>query len=129
MAGGTSGGFIRLAFVSPRIVEAIANGSAPADLTVTSLTSALPHSWTSQEKKYGVVCPVEGRDPEMMQTDPAGRVVNSPIEVDRLTNLGSESQASRQSPFSSGFNALDELPPQRGNRHQRRARTAALRNG
>ena len=46
---------IPLAFVSPRIVEAIANGSAPADLTVTSLTSALPHSWTKQQKKFGVV--------------------------------------------------------------------------
>jgi hypothetical protein len=44
-----------LAFVSPRIVEAIANGSAPADLTVTSLTSALPRSWAKQEKRYGVV--------------------------------------------------------------------------
>jgi hypothetical protein len=37
------------------LVEAIANGSAPAELTVTSLTSALPHSWTKQEKKFGVV--------------------------------------------------------------------------
>jgi DNA invertase Pin-like site-specific DNA recombinase len=46
---------VPLAFVSPRIVEAITNGSAPADLTVTSLTSALPHRWTEQEKKFGVV--------------------------------------------------------------------------
>ena len=46
---------IPLAFVSPRIVEAIANGSAPADLTITSLTSALPHSRTEQEKRFGVV--------------------------------------------------------------------------
>ena len=46
---------IPLAFVSPRIVEAIANGSAPADLTVTSLTSALPRSWTKQGEKFGVV--------------------------------------------------------------------------
>ena len=38
---------IPLAFVSPRIVEAIANGNAPADLTITSLTSALPRSWTT----------------------------------------------------------------------------------
>ena len=53
---------VPLAFVSPRIVEAITNGSAPADLTVTSLTSALPHSWTEQEKKFGVVQPVAGRD-------------------------------------------------------------------
>jgi site-specific DNA recombinase len=44
-----------LAFVSPRIVEAIANGSAPADLTVSSLTRGLPHSWTEQEKRFGVV--------------------------------------------------------------------------
>jgi hypothetical protein len=31
-----------LALVSPRIIEAIANGSAPADLTVTTLARALP---------------------------------------------------------------------------------------
>jgi hypothetical protein len=51
--------------VSPRIVEAIANGSAPAELTVTSLTSALPRSWTKQEKRYGIVCPIARRGPEM----------------------------------------------------------------
>jgi hypothetical protein len=43
-----------LAFVSPRIVEAIANGSAPADLTVTALARALPHSWAGQERKLGI---------------------------------------------------------------------------
>ena len=31
------------------------HGSAPADVTVTSLTGALPHSWTEQEQKFGVV--------------------------------------------------------------------------
>ena len=56
---------IPLAFASPRIVEAIANGYAPADLTVTSLTSALPRSWTKQEKRYGIVCPIARRGPEM----------------------------------------------------------------
>jgi site-specific DNA recombinase len=56
---------MRLAFVSPRIVETIANGSAPADLTVTSLTSALPRSWTKQEKRKGIVCPIARRGPEM----------------------------------------------------------------
>jgi hypothetical protein len=34
-----------LAFVSPRIISAIVDGSAPADLTVTGLAKALPHSW------------------------------------------------------------------------------------
>jgi len=43
-----------LAFVSPRIVEAIANGSAPADLTVSSLARTLPHSWAGQEKNLSV---------------------------------------------------------------------------
>jgi ParB-like chromosome segregation protein Spo0J len=43
-----------LAFVSPRIVEAIANGSAPADLTVTMLARALPHGWAAQEHKLGI---------------------------------------------------------------------------
>ena len=43
-----------LALVSPRIVEAIANGSAPADLTVTMLARALPHGWAAQEHKFGI---------------------------------------------------------------------------
>ena len=57
-----------LAFVSPRIVKAIANGSAPADLTVTTLTSALSRSWTKQEKRYGIVCPIARRGHEMTCT-------------------------------------------------------------
>ena len=46
---------VPLAFVSPRIIDAIANGSAPAHLTVTSLTSALSHSWAQQELKLGII--------------------------------------------------------------------------
>lgn len=38
-----------LAFLSPRIISAIADGTAPADLTVTSLARALPHRWSEQE--------------------------------------------------------------------------------
>ena len=36
------------------IVEAIANGNAPADLTVTMLARALPHGWAAQEHKLGI---------------------------------------------------------------------------
>jgi site-specific DNA recombinase len=43
-----------LAFLSPRVVEAIANGNAPADLTVSTLARNLPHSWAEQERKLGV---------------------------------------------------------------------------
>jgi site-specific DNA recombinase len=43
-----------LAYLSPRIVEAIENGTAPADLTVTSLAPALPHGWAEQEQKLGI---------------------------------------------------------------------------
>jgi site-specific DNA recombinase len=43
-----------LAFVSPRIVEAIAVCNAPADLIVTMLARALPHGWAAQERKLGI---------------------------------------------------------------------------
>ena len=56
-----------LAFVSPRIVEAIANGSAPADLPVTALARALPHSWAGQETKLGCQsAPNRGSDSNLM---------------------------------------------------------------
>jgi site-specific DNA recombinase len=42
-----------LAFVSPRIVAAIVDGTAPADLTVTGLAKALPYSWAEQERTSG----------------------------------------------------------------------------
>jgi site-specific DNA recombinase len=38
-----------LAFLSPRIIVAIADGTAPAGLTVSSLAKALPYSWAEQE--------------------------------------------------------------------------------
>jgi site-specific DNA recombinase len=44
-----------LAFVSPRIIAAIAAGAAPATLTVTGLAKALPHSWAQQERDIGLI--------------------------------------------------------------------------
>jgi site-specific DNA recombinase len=44
-----------LAFLSPRIVGAIADGTAPADLKVTSLAKALPYSWAEQERTIGLL--------------------------------------------------------------------------
>ncbi len=43
------------AFVSPRIVAAIAGGTAPGHLTVTGLAKALPYSWAEQERNIGLV--------------------------------------------------------------------------
>src|SRR5271166_1636250 len=43
-----------LAFVSPRIIAAIASGTAPAGLTVTGLAKALPYSWAEQERDIGL---------------------------------------------------------------------------
>jgi hypothetical protein len=43
-----------LAFLSPRIIAAIVDGTAPADLTVTSLAKALPYSWAEQEERVGL---------------------------------------------------------------------------
>ncbi len=44
-----------LAFVSPRIIAAIVDGTAPADLTVTGLAKALPCSWAEQEQSIGLL--------------------------------------------------------------------------
>ena len=43
-----------LAFLSPKIVQAIADGAAPAGLTISRLTEALPHSWAAQEQLLGL---------------------------------------------------------------------------
>jgi hypothetical protein len=44
-----------LAYLSPRVIEAIAEGRAPADLTVTRLARNLPLSWAEQEEQFGLV--------------------------------------------------------------------------
>jgi site-specific DNA recombinase len=44
-----------LAYLSPRVIEAIAEGRAPAELTVTRLARHLPLSWTEQEEQLGLV--------------------------------------------------------------------------
>ena len=43
-----------LAFLSPRILAAIADGVAPAELTVSSLARALPMQWRQQEQAIGL---------------------------------------------------------------------------
>jgi site-specific DNA recombinase len=46
-----------LAFVSPRIVSALLDGTAPADLTLTKLIRALPYCWAEQEQRVGASAP------------------------------------------------------------------------
>jgi site-specific DNA recombinase len=46
-----------LAFVSPRIVSALLEGTAPADLTLTKLARALPYSWAEQEQRVASSAP------------------------------------------------------------------------
>ena len=43
-----------LAFVSPQIISAIIERSAPTDLTVTNLAKALPYSWNKQAQQVGL---------------------------------------------------------------------------
>jgi site-specific DNA recombinase len=43
-----------LAFLSPRIVSALLDGTAPADLTVATLARALPYSWAEQERRIRI---------------------------------------------------------------------------
>jgi site-specific DNA recombinase len=42
-----------LAFLAPTIVEAIIDGTAPAGLTVSRMTEALPRGGADQEKMFG----------------------------------------------------------------------------
>ena len=44
-----------LTYLSPRVIQAIVEGSAPADLTVTRLARNLPLSWAKQEGQIGLV--------------------------------------------------------------------------
>jgi hypothetical protein len=44
----------RLAFVSPRIITAIMDGTSPAGLTVTAFAAGLPYSWAEQEQRIGI---------------------------------------------------------------------------
>jgi site-specific DNA recombinase len=43
-----------LAFLSPRIVSGLLDGTAPAGLTITALARALPWSWAEQERRLGL---------------------------------------------------------------------------
>jgi DNA invertase Pin-like site-specific DNA recombinase len=47
---------VPLAFVSPRIVSGLLDGTAPAGLTLTALARALPWSWAEQERRLGLPC-------------------------------------------------------------------------
>jgi hypothetical protein len=42
---------VRLAFVSPRIITAIIDGTAPAGITATTLMAGLSDSWAEQEQR------------------------------------------------------------------------------
>ena len=41
-----------LACLSPKIIRAIADGTAPRNLTISRLTAALPHDWAGQERRF-----------------------------------------------------------------------------
>jgi site-specific DNA recombinase len=44
---------VPLAFVSPRIISGLLDGTAPAGLTITALARALPWAWAEQEQRLG----------------------------------------------------------------------------
>ncbi|WP_424360272.1 hypothetical protein [Methylocystis parvus] len=43
-----------LAFLSPKVIDAIADGEVPADLTPTALSRNLPLAWGEQEQRLGL---------------------------------------------------------------------------
>jgi site-specific DNA recombinase len=52
----------RLAFVSPRIITAIIDGTAPAGITATALMAGLSHSWAEQEQRMSAHEPARARN-------------------------------------------------------------------
>jgi site-specific DNA recombinase len=50
---------VPLAFVSPRIITAVINGTAPAGFSVTALAGTLPYSWAEQETRRSVPQPAD----------------------------------------------------------------------
>jgi hypothetical protein len=42
---------VPLAFVSPRVITAIIDGTAPAAITATALAGRLPYSWAEQARR------------------------------------------------------------------------------
>ena len=66
-----------LAFIAPRIIAAIVDCTAPADLTVTALAKALPHSWAAQQGQFAPR--VERRRREVARGPPR----NSPALIAR----------------------------------------------
>jgi hypothetical protein len=55
-----------LAFVSPRIVTAIMDGTAPATLIATTLATSLPYSWAEQEQRITIPNSLPLSTPELM---------------------------------------------------------------
>ena len=51
----------RLAFVSPRIITAIIDGTAPAGITTTALMAGLSHTWAEQEQTISAHEPARAR--------------------------------------------------------------------
>jgi site-specific DNA recombinase len=47
---------VPLAFLSPRIVSGLLDGTAPAGPTISALARALPWSWAEQERRLGLHC-------------------------------------------------------------------------
>ena len=43
-----------LAFVSPRLITAIIDGAAPADIVATDLAKSLPYSWGEQSRRLAL---------------------------------------------------------------------------
>jgi site-specific DNA recombinase len=54
---------LSLAFLSPRIVSGLLDGTAPADLTITGLARALPWSWAKQERRLALPCDQRAQPP------------------------------------------------------------------
>ncbi len=77
-----------LAFVSPRIVSALLDGTAPADLTLTKLARALPYCWAEQERRVGTSAPFPRLIPAHRRRCPLHPLFRQRREVPRSRYAG-----------------------------------------
>jgi hypothetical protein len=95
-----------LAFLSPRIIAVIVDGTAP-NLTVTGLARALPYSWIEQEQSIGLWCSTRRLMPALDSAPtsrpiPEGHSANPPRAPDRRQYASSE-RNDASSPGRPGF--------------------------
>ena len=107
-----------LAYLSPRILDFIAEGRAPADLTVSRLARKLPMSWKDQERQLALRLTKQLLRCTIRDVSPANAIAFRQREIRRFENLHWRPRGEKgpNRPFSTGLRSpkliLGRNPPE-----------------